>query len=176
MKIAAHKSIDSSPQGAGDERPLELLYACHEKVRRFITLSERLSAHVAANGADAEAATAAESVLRYFEQALPLHHADEEADVFPALLALRDEALTHSIAELNAEHARLDAQWQTIAPWLRQIVAGTAATAPPGLAAFAAAYAQHIEREERDVFAALERLPEAVVHTIAARMRARRGA
>lgn len=171
MKIAAQ----ISPQV--QERPLELLYACHEKVRHFATLSVRLAAHVDTHGADAEAQEAATGILRYFEQALPLHHIDEEADVFPALHGLRDASVDSNIRELSAEHLRLDAQWQAIAPWLRRIAAGAPpGEAPQGLENFANAYAEHAEREERDVFAALERLPEAVVSVIGARMRARRGA
>lgn len=170
MKIAIQTSA------AFEERPLELLYACHERVRRFTGLTERLVAHTAARGADAEAREAAESVLRYFEQALPLHHADEEADVFPALRALHDAALSAAIAALEDEHVALDAQWQRVAPWLRQLAAGAAAPAPAGIADFSAAYARHIEAEEGEVFVAIERLPEAVVHAVAARMRARRGA
>lgn len=176
MKIAIQTSA------AFEERPLELLYACHEKVRRFTGLTERLVAHAAARGADAEAREAAASVLRYFEQALPLHHADEEADVFPALRALHDTALSAAIAALEDEHAALDAQWQRVAPWLRQLAAGAAAAAADfaptqqEVADFAAAYVRHIECEEGEVFVAIERLPEAVVHAVAARMRARRGA
>lgn len=171
MKIAAQISPPA------EERPLELLYACHEKVRRFTALAVRLAAHVAARGADAEAQEAASNILRYFEQALPLHHVDEEADVFPALHALHDAQVDKHIAELTDEHLRLDAQWQVIAPWLRRIAAGAApGETPQGLDAFAQAYSDHAEREERDVFAAIERLPEAVVNVIGARMRARRGA
>jgi iron-sulfur cluster repair protein YtfE (RIC family) len=171
MKIAAQISPSV------EERPLELLYACHEKVRHFTSLGVRLAAHVETHGADAEAKEAATSILRYFEQALPLHHIDEEADVFPALRALHDTQVDNSIAKLLEEHLRLDAQWQVIAPWLRHIAAGTApGETPQGLDTFAAAYADHAEREERDVFAAIERLPDAIVNIIGARMRARRGA
>lgn len=171
MRIAAHIVTPV------EERLLELLYACHEKVRRFTTLAVRLAGHVETRGVDAEAQEAAASILRYFEQALPLHHIDEEADVFPALHALHDALVDQNILELSADHLRLDAQWQTIAPWLRLIAAGAEpGETPPGLDSFADAYADHAEREERDVFAAIERLPEAIVSTIGARMRARRGA
>ncbi|HEU6454096.1 MAG TPA: hemerythrin domain-containing protein [Roseateles sp.] len=171
MKIAARISAPL------EERPLELLYACHEKVRRFTTLAVRLAEHVDAHGTDAEAQEAATGILRYFEQALPLHHIDEEVDVFPALRGLHDVQLERSINALSAEHLRLDTQWEAISPWLRRIAAAAApGQTPAGLADFAAAYAAHTEREEREVFAAITRLPEIVVNSIGARMRARRGA
>lgn len=172
MKIAAR--ILSAPE---QERPLELLYACHEKVRRFTALAVRLVTHVEANGADSEAQEAAVSILRYFEQALPLHHLDEELDIFPALRGLKDPQLAHSIDEIDAEHVRLNTQWEAIAPWLHQIAVGAASgAAPPEVVEFATAYSAHAEREELEVLPAIVRLPEAAINTIGARMRARRGA
>ena len=169
-------SILISSADSGDERPLELLYACHDRVRRFTALAGRLAAHVVDHGADEQARDAATQILRYFELSLPNHHADEEEDVFPALRELKDPAIVGAIAALEAQHAVLDALWQEVGPWLKQIAQGEGAPAPQGLARFVADYAAHTEREEREVFAAIERLPTAVVDTIAQRMRARRGA
>lgn len=169
-------SILISSADSGDERPLELLYACHERVRRFTALAGRLAAHVADHGADGQARDAAAQILRYFELSLPNHHADEEEDVFPALRGLNDQALAGVIAALKAEHSVLDALWHEVAPWLRHIAQGETEPVPEVLAQFVASYAAHTEREESEVFVAIERLPESVVDTIAQRMRARRGA
>ena len=172
IQITTATSIDA----IAAERPLELLFACHERVRRFTALAGRLAAHVIDHGADEQARDAATQILRYFEQSLPNHHADEEEDVFPALLKLHDVALSASIAALEAEHLVLDALWQEVAPWLRRVVQGEADPVPVGLAQFITDYTMHIEREEREVFAALERLPAEVIDAIAQRMRVRRGA
>jgi iron-sulfur cluster repair protein YtfE (RIC family) len=161
------------------ERPLELLFACHEKVRYFTALSGRLAEHVTAQGADAEARQAATNILRYFELSLPHHHADEEEDVFPALAELRDPALDRAMAALLDEHQFLDGVWQEVREWLKLIEGGDTAAAtqsPARLAHFIADYPLHAEREEREVFPALTRLPESRINAIAARMRARRGA
>ena len=168
-------TIRITTDAIADERPLELLYACHERVRRFTTLAGRLAAHVADHGADEQAHDAATQILRYFELSLPNHHADEEEDVFPALRGLNDVALAGAIAALEAEHAVLDALWQEAAPWLRAVAQGEACAAPETLAQFVAAYAVHTEREEREVFSAIDRLPASTVDAIAQRMRARRG-
>lgn len=168
-------TIRITTDAIADERPLELLYACHERVRRFTTLAGRLAVHVAESGADEQARDAATQILRYFELSLPNHHADEEEDVFPALRELRDLALAGSIAALEAEHAVLDALWHEVAPWLKRIAQGASEPAPQGLAQFVADYAVHTEREEREVFVAIERLPASTVDAIAQRMRARRG-
>lgn len=168
-------TIRITTDAIADERPLELLYACHERVRRFTALAGRLAAHVADHGADEQARDAATQILRYFELSLPNHHADEEEDVFPALRGLNDVALAGAIAALEAEHAVLDALWQEAAPWLRAVAQGEACAAPETLAQFVAAYAVHTEREEREVFSAIDRLPASTVDAIAQRMRARRG-
>ena len=133
------------------------------------------AAREAAAAAGEQAHDAATQILRYFELSLPNHHADEEEDVFPALRGLNDVALAGAIAALEAEHAVLDALWQEAAPWLRAVAQGEACAAPETLAQFVAAYAVHTEREEREVFSAIDRLPASTVDAIAQRMRARRG-
>lgn len=168
-------SIQITTDTVADERPLDLLYACHDKVRRFTRLAGQLGRHVLTQGADAQARDAATQILRYFELALPNHHADEEEDVFPALRRLDDADICAAIAALEAEHDVLHGLWDEVAPWLRRVVAGEAEPAPNCLPRFVADYAVHAEREERDVFSAIERLPAAVVDAIALRMRTRRG-
>ncbi|MBY0467146.1 MAG: hemerythrin domain-containing protein, partial [Burkholderiales bacterium] len=74
--------------GAGFEAPFEMLAACHERVVRMLTLLARLRAHLTEKGWDPSVAQAAQDVMRYFDQAAPKHHDDEERHVFPHLLAL----------------------------------------------------------------------------------------
>jgi hypothetical protein len=61
------------------------MISCHDRIRRFIGLAQRLG------GDDplppGEVATAAAAVRRYFEEALPLHAADEDLSLRPRLLA-----------------------------------------------------------------------------------------
>jgi hemerythrin superfamily protein len=160
-----------------EERPLELLYACHDKVRHFSALIGKLAPHVAAQGADQEAQEAAANALRYFEQALPLHHADEEEDVFPALRSLRDSELNAAIEAAHNEHLVLDRLWQSLRDWLKQIASGQTPAQPPYLLPqFVRDYPAHATHEENEVFVGLERLPEDEVKRIGRRMRERRGA
>jgi hemerythrin-like domain-containing protein len=170
MKIKSASCVDEE-----QEQPLELLFACHERVRRFAGLTGRLAVHVREKGADAEAQQAADNVLRYFEQALPRHHDDEEIDVFPALRKLRDAQVDAAIDSLLLEHESLNALWARVHPWLAQISAGRAPEAEPiGLRDFVIGYPEHAAHEERDVFPALARLPAEEIERIAAAMRGRR--
>lgn len=166
-----------STEAVGDAHPLPLLAACHDKIRQFVALTGRVAAHVASDGADTQAQEAARRVLQYFDVAAPLHHADEEDDVFPALRALGDAKLAREITALEAEHAQLEAAWAAVARWLRVIEEGRTPGFSPGeLPAFMAGYPEHVAREEQQVFPALARLADTTVAEIAARMRKRRGA
>ena len=167
---------------AGFDDPVELWLACHERVRRFCRLLQRLPAHLAAHGADAEAQEAARSVRRYFNEAAPRHHADEETDLFPRLLrrapAARAEALRTTLAALEAEHAANDARWRKLDAALAGIASGSAvALDAAALDDFVATYQAHIDVEESVVLEALrEWLDESDWRAIGAAMAQRRGA
>lgn len=156
------------------EDPLELLKACHDKVRRFSALVPRLRDHVAQHGADAQAQEAARSILRYFEMAAPLHHDDEEQDLFPALRALGQTNLNRHMDELQAEHADLAGLWLQVRPWLQATAAGQALACPDAADTFAQRYPAHAQREEDEVYPAAVGLDEACLRRISAAMVARR--
>lgn len=158
------------------ESPLAMLTACHDKVRHFAGLSLTLAAHVESRGADSEAREAASNILRYFDVAAPLHHADEEEDLFPALRALGEPGLDSAMAELEAEHRSLAGLWQSVRLWLTVIIRGEAAPRPTELEGFARLYPAHADREEAEVYGAAQRLTRAELAGIGARMRQRRGA
>ncbi|UZN48457.1 hemerythrin domain-containing protein [Cupriavidus cauae] len=168
--------LPNTPTIPSFESPIELLTACHDKVRRFASLCGRLAEHTARHGADDQARTAAAGIVRYFTIAAPLHHEDEEADLFPALRALGDETLTAAMQGLEDDHDTLDALWEQARPWLEAVQQGSADAPPEALAQFAAHYLRHVEREEREVFPFATRLPEPTLRAIGQRMAQRRGA
>ena len=71
---------------AGFEVPLEMLSACHHRIERQCATLRRLVDHLATHGPDQQARDAAAGVMRYFDTAGRDHHADEEEDLFPALI------------------------------------------------------------------------------------------
>jgi hemerythrin-like domain-containing protein len=179
--------VSQSPIGfrapaAGFDDPVELWLACHERVRRFCRLLQRLPAHLAAHGADKEAQEAARSVRRYFNEAAPRHHADEETDLFPRLLrrapARRADPLRVTLAALEAEHAVNDARWRRLDEALAHIAAGAAVTLDAAaLEDFVRSYEAHIGVEESVVLEGLrEWLDESDWRAIGAAMAQRRGA
>lgn len=81
--------------------PLELLLACHERIRRFSGLALKLAR---AKGApEHEVRDVALAVRRYFDEALPLHVADEEESLAPRLRA-RSEHLAATLERLAEDH------------------------------------------------------------------------
>lgn len=159
------------------EDPIELLLACHDKVRRFSALALRLRDHVqqAQGEVDAQAREAAAAILRYFEIAAPLHHQDEENDLFPALrLAASDPALHDAITALQAEHEALNQAWRSLAPWLEALSQGQRFPAPDSVSEFASRQAAHAQREETQVYPFAAHLSPQQIKSIASAMVKRR--
>ncbi len=170
----------SSPS-AGFEAPLEMLMACHQRIHKQCATLRRLVPHLEAHGSDARAREAAMQVLRYFETAAPHHHADEEQDLFPALLesmAGSDAVCLRELIDgLCAQHRELDARWRVLRPVLDRISSGDDAVLDSAaVEALAEAYAAHIQREEGELLPMAARLlGDAELQRIGAAMRGRRG-
>lgn len=127
--------------------PLGMLRACHGRLERQLATLERLVRHLPEHGCDANARTAARAILRYFDQAEPNHHADEEASVFPRLLA-RAPSARDLVARLGDEHRRLHVTWRRVRPLLAGIASGQRANLPPALVReVQQAYAAHLALE-----------------------------
>ncbi len=164
----------SAHAGASFEQPIDMLYACHEKVRRFCSQIERLDSYLAEHGRNETALSAVAAISRYFQTAAPLHHADEEEDFFPLLRRHAPETAAE-IDALAAEHPALNAAWDAVyAEFV--CLQNDAAYRPDAvrLAAFAQAYARHAEREERLFALGREILPADELAAIGRRMAARR--
>jgi hemerythrin-like domain-containing protein len=167
---------------AGFDQPLDLWHACHQRVERMLALLQRLSAHVNERGADEEARNAATSVRRYFDEAAPRHHEDEEADLFPRLLASTHDAeharLENVIAALREEHRHLDAKWASVRATLVAIERGEAAQFDEALLErFVEGYGAHVDVEEHILGPVLRRVLDAQqLEAIGRAMAERRGA
>src|SRR3546814_6382590 len=63
-----------------------MLAACHHRIERQCTTLKRLVPHLREHGSDEQAQSAAVAIMRYFDTSAIQHHADEEVDLFPALI------------------------------------------------------------------------------------------
>ena len=167
----------------GMDSPIEMLAACHQKVRHFARLSSQLAVYLDNKGADAMAQETARNILRYFDIAGPLHHQDEEQDLFPALRAAARasgdapaaRALCGAIDEVQAEHVVLDGLWADVRNWLERVELGYPDQAPEGVEIFAVQYPMHAGREEAEIYVHASLLTESQLARIGRRMSERRG-
>jgi hemerythrin-like domain-containing protein len=166
---------------AGFEAPLEMLSACHGRVERQCQTMLRLVPHLAANGPDQAAREAAQNVMRYFDTSAKHHHADEEEDLFPALLQAAPQTelvrLRELIAALNAQHRELEQAWTELRWKLEGIWLGTMRELDASeVGRMVALYRDHIAREEAELLPLAARLlSDAQLDVVGRAMRVRRG-
>ncbi len=166
----------------GFEVPLEMLAACHGRVQSQCETLNRLVVHLGSHGADLQAQQAAVAVMRYFDTSARHHHADEEIDLFPALIesmagsdAVCLRALT---ASLTLEHRELELRWSHLRRQLEQVSGGHGASvAGDEVTGFVSLYEQHIAREESELLPMAQRLlSDEELDRIGLAMRTRRNA
>lgn len=179
MRRAERPILFDAPAGFDD--PLEMLLGCHRRIEKQLETLKRLCTHLQERGVDAEASTAAQAVLRYFQSAAPNHHQDEELDLFPLLQAriadASEQERFRTLRErLATEHRGFEGAWSRLRKPLEGIGEGLMRTLPAQeVEEFAAAYARHILAEESDLPQWFERwLDEADRRTLGRSMAARR--
>ncbi len=147
----------------GFDQPIAVLKHCHDRIRKQLVTMDKLLPHLAAHGADEQAQQAAAAVIKYFDKAAPLHHEDEEQDLFPMLQATAQGEDAALLAQLGPgivdEHRQMDAMWQGLHEQLRAIADGSAAQLRESdVRRFADMYAAHMEREESHIAPMAKRL------------------
>lgn len=164
----------------GFDEPLEMLQACHGRIEERLGTLERLAEHVAAQGSDATAQSAAKDVLRYFDTSGALHHQDEDEDLFPLLRKLaasqgRSE-IAAAIDELEREHATMHGLWNALRKRLERVLLGEARLDVEDVARFCWLYRRHMDRETAAVLPfAKQALSAQQRAALGERMAARRG-
>jgi hemerythrin-like domain-containing protein len=177
LRVMLH-SIRTGPAAPAAEEPLELLLACHARLRHFSELSLVLATRQDLPREDA--ADASTRLVRYFRLALPLHEADEEKTVAPALLATPARALVEdALGAMTAQHAELHEVLASLLPAWEQLETGSGAELP-GLPALsdarrlASLLDAHLALEEHTIFPNLSAVDPAARKRLLGEMRARR--
>ena len=169
------------PAAPSFDEPLEMLDACHGRIKAQLATLRRLVTHLPQHGADRAAQEAARGVVRYFSVAAPHHHEDEEVDLLPTLLATAvgaELAVTEAlVARILADHQRMDPLRDAAIALLEKIAAGENVPLPAAqVETLATLYLEHIEMETRELFPLARRLlSPAQTEELGRRMSARRG-
>ena len=153
----------------GIDEAVHLLDASHERFCACLDTLGRLTLWVSEHGADAAARKAATAVLRHFRGEAMRHYRDEEAHVFPRLLARANETERASVAQLIdvliADHGRLRAAWDGMADRLEAIAAGHAVSlAGADVRDFTLKLCGHIECEQTRLLPQMQRLLDSTDH------------
>ena len=119
--------------------------------------------HLAEHGVDEAARTAAANVMRYFDTSAKHHHADEEEDLFPALIesmAGSDAVCLRELTErLKADHRALEIAWQCVRAVLEKVARGESVRLESDdVEALVGRYERHIECEEKELLPMAARL------------------
>ncbi|MDN0083879.1 hemerythrin domain-containing protein [Crenobacter sp. SG2305] len=143
--------------GPSFDEPLAMLLACHDKIRRFCDQLEALPGHIASRGVDEAVQGSIDGVMRYFDQAGPQHHSDEEEELFPILLERVPEAAPR-LERLASEHGYLQSCWNEIRDDLLALKKGELeAVNPTEIGEFVRMYREHAEIEEQWLIPTAER-------------------
>ena len=174
-------TIDFRTPAAGFDQPVEMWRACHERVQRFAALLSRLADHLRKQGANEDAQVTATSIRRYFNEAAPRHHEDEEVDMFPRLRdhldPVTDKTVLDVLDQVEADHLSMAALWRTLDAELARVAQGERVELTRNaIDRFATMYYHHIDAEERVLLPAMERALSAQDwETIGRAMAERRG-
>ena len=142
---------------AGFDEPLEALSACHRRIEKQLATLARLQKHLSRHVCDDQAIAAAAGILRYFLDAAPNHHADEEFDLFPRLLRAAQATADHALAfelvsHLLVEHRDMEMLWGGVREALEKLKPGEPGILDLELCKnFARDYASHIDREDNQL-------------------------
>lgn len=128
--------------------PIDMLYACHGKVKRFCSQIDMLPAYIGEHGFNRVAEEAVERIKHYFTVAAPLHHQDEEEDFFPLLVQYAPQAAV-TVEKLEGQHERLHENWMALDAHFNRLQSGVEKQPDKALMrCFTEGYAAHIELEE----------------------------
>lgn len=145
----------------------------HREIQVMLGRFAELLDHVDDNGPDEAARVSAAEIRAFFDGHARQHHADEEAQVFPALLNSGNAELVHHVKRLQQDHGWLEEDWLALSPQIEAIAQGYNWYDLPmlrhALPVFAALYAEHIVLEETVVYPAAKRHQQALTQGAAAR-------
>jgi len=111
-------------QAVAEPVHFEPLDACHRQIHSHLASLTALVRQLDASDADEASREQARTIEAFFSGSSRQHHADEERDVFPPLLASPDEALVRAVRSLQQDHGWIEENWLELSPQLRAIADG----------------------------------------------------
>jgi len=105
-------------------QPFEALDACHLQIQKALQDLTRLARQLETEGLNGADRKLAGDIESFFSSTSREHHAEEEAHVFPQLLASGNAELSAAVKSLQQDHGFIEENWIELAPQLRAIAEG----------------------------------------------------
>jgi hemerythrin-like domain-containing protein len=164
------------PRPARSSRPVkaqlpefESLDMAHRAALQMLESFKQMVALLQDQGLDADARRRAREILEFFNGPGRHHHEEEEAQVFPGLLASTDVQLVAHVRRLQQDHGWLEQDWYELQPEVLAVAEGYNGYDLPMLVAslpvFDTLYRDHIALEETVVYPAAKRQKLTLLHS-----------
>ncbi len=151
----------ATPSPNDSSAPLTSFSSCHEGILSHLKTFGELPALLEPV---ARARTIAEDTLKFFREAMFDHHAEEEKDLFPAVLDRAEqgeerENVRKLVDQLKAEHRAIEALWLGMEPQIKKLAKGQPADVD-GMAvqSLVRKYAAHAKLEQDQFLPLAERI------------------
>ena len=142
---------DSTPSPSDEATPLNEFAQCHvgilSHLQAFAALPDLLEPA-------AQARRIAASTLAFFREAVFEHHAEEENELFPAVMASAKAGAERArvktaVERLTREHRQIESRWAKLEPALKKVAKGQDAVIDPAaIRTLVGAYQAHARYEE----------------------------
>ena len=145
------QSSTASTAPATDAAPVEDFSQCHEGIVAQLRALEQLPALA---DAAAKARRIAHTMLEFYRDVVLVHHAEEEQELFTAVLASAEhgaeaERVQAIVSRLTQDHRHIEHLWREIEPGVRDVAHGRDATLDTHrLTMFVNDYRAHAQYEE----------------------------
>lgn len=102
----------------------EALDACHQQIQLHLAQLSGLMPQIDAGADDMAFRKQIEAIEAFFSSTSRQHHAEEEKNIFPPLLANGNAELVQAVHTLQQDHGWIEQNWIELAPMLRAIAQG----------------------------------------------------
>jgi hemerythrin-like domain-containing protein len=136
----------------------QALDACHLEIHNHLVKLDEVLKLLEAGADEEQYRQQVGAIEAYFSSTSRQHHAEEEKNVFPALLRSDNAELVHAVRTLQQDHGWIEQNWIELAPMLRAVAEGEDWVDPAELqhavSVFLALCRDHITREETLIYPA----------------------
>jgi len=102
----------------------QALDACHQQIHLHLEKLASVLVQIEAYEDESQYRLQAREIEAFFSGTSRQHHADEEKNIFPGLLASDNAELVHAVRTLQQDHGWIEQNWVELAPMLRAIAEG----------------------------------------------------